>query len=672
MNDEQEKTVSHGEKTAVLSAEDAKTLASSDTGKLISEERTGTLKRPSAGRHTAPNPKGESASLAEHSRRAAEWIAKKTETVRTAAVKSAPVAPARRKIRRSTLFLAATAALVVLIVLIAVILRTSTDAREYRNYYSLAQDCYTDHDYDTALTYLRKAARVNDCDEVKNMMVECYYAEGNYAKALEILRSMDTRDAAVSGRIQRIEAERLAKEAPASVVIAGKTYPLSTTSLVLDGIGVTDGDVPEIARIYSLTALSLAGNALTDISPLSALGGLTSLNLSNNRISDISALKDLTALRVLYLDGNPITDFSPLQSLPELTMLSVKNISISAEQRDALSLALPNCAIPSEAASASPQITLGGATFQTDAEKLVLSDMGLSDISAISACRNLTYLDLSSNVISDISPLMDIPALDTLILSNNQISNIYPLMGLSSIRNLYLDGNRINDISALSGLSDLRELILADNPLISLAGIENLNYLECLDISGVNASNELLDPLYSCYSLRLIRLNSNPQLTGNAVDALNQHLQNCSIERDSLSYVLEISGYSFYDTDTEIDLSEKGLTDLTWIKNFRNPEKVNLSGNSISNLYVLQWMENSSAIRELDLSSNAITDINGIVYLTGIEKLDLSYNAITAINPLKSLTTLKELRIVGTQLTNEQIIDLCNTLPNCSVIYTGE
>ena len=671
MSDEYEKENTSGEKTAILSAEEAKALASSATGRLIAEDRTGTLKRPAAGKHTAPNPKSESPSLSERSRKAAEWIAKKTETVRTAA-KPAPAAVRRRKIRKSTLFLAATAALVVLIVLIAVILRTSTDAREYRNYYSLAQDCYTEHDYDSALTYLRKAARVNDCDEVKSMMVECYYAEGNYSKALEVLRSMDTRDAAVSGRIQRIEAERLAKEAPASVVVAGKTYPLSSNSLVLDGVGITDADVQEIARIYSLTTLSLAGNALSDISPLSALGGLTSLNLSGNRIADISALSSLSGLRVLYLDGNPITDFPPLQSLPELSMLSVKGISISAEQRDTLSRALPNCAIHSEASSAAPQITLGGATFQTDSEKIVLSDMRLSDISALSACRNLTYLDLSSNAISDISPLMDIPALETLILSNNQISNIYPLMGLSSIRNLYLDGNRITDISALSGLSDLRELILADNPIVSLSGIENLNYLECLDISGINAVNELLDPLYSCYSLRLIRLNSNPQLTGNAVDALNQHLQNCSIERDSLSYVLEISGYSFYDTDTEIDLSDKGLTDLTWIKSFRNPEKVDLSGNAISNLYVLQWMENSSKIRELDLSSNKITDINGIVYLTGIEKLDLSYNAITAINPLKSLVTLKELRIIGTQLTSEQIIDLCNTLPNCSVIYTEE
>ena len=161
MSDEQEKEVSSGEKTTILSSEEAKAIAASATGKLITEDRTGPLKRSSAGKHAAPSSKNEPASLSEHSRRAAEWIAKKTETVH-AVSKPAPTVVRGRKIRKSTLYLAATAALVVLIVLIAVILRTSTDAREYRNYYSLAQDCYTEHDYDTALTYLRKAARVND------------------------------------------------------------------------------------------------------------------------------------------------------------------------------------------------------------------------------------------------------------------------------------------------------------------------------------------------------------------------------------------------------------------------------------------------------------------------------------------------------------------------------
>ncbi len=571
---------------------------------------------------------------------------------------------------RSSLIVAAIAAMVILLVVVAVLIRASADSREYTNYFSLAEEYYSSGDYSNALTYYRKAAKADDTEEVKSRMADCYHAEGNYAKALEVLRTMDTRDAAVSARIQSIEAERLASEAPESVTIAGRSYPVTTTALALDGAGLTDADVSAITGLYSLTNLSLANNSVTDISPLSVLGGLTSLNLSGNRISDISALSSLSSLRVLYLDGNPVSDFSPLLSLSELSMLSIKGINIDANQQESLSLALPDCALHTEtAASGSEEISLGGKTFRVDSEQLDLSNMGISDISALSECTALRFLNLSGNNISDLSPLLDIPDLETLVLSDNSISNIYPLMGLTSLRFLYLEGNAISGITALSGLTNLTELYLADNPLTSLSGIEKLNYLETLDISGTGANDELLAQLYSSYSLKLIILNNNPGLTGNAVDALDGHLKNCSIIHDELAYIIDIAGNRFLSTDTEIDLSGLGLTDITWIKGFNNPEKVDLSDNSISNLYVLEMVPNAGRIRKLDLRRNNINDINAIGYLTGIEELNLSYNDIASINPLKNLTTLKELHIVGTKLSENQILELCNALPNCTVHY---
>ena len=569
---------------------------------------------------------------------------------------------------RSSLIIAGIAVMVLLLIIIASVIRGTTDAREYTSYYSLAEEYYSAKDYGTALTYFRKASKVDNNDDVKSRMADCYYADGNYTKALEVLRTMDTRDPDVSARIQSIEAERIASEAPESVVIAGRSYPVTTTSLVLDSSGLTDEDVASITGLYSLTNLSIAGNSISDITPLSVLGGLTSLNLSNNRISDLTAISSLTSLRVLYLDGNPVTDFSPLLSLQELSMLSIKGIQLDARQREELSLSLPNCALHTEA-SASEQISLGGRTFSVTSEQLDLSNMGLHDISSLSECTNLRFLNLSGNSITDISPLLDVPNLETLVLSDNNISNINPLMGLSSLKYLYLDGNSISALSALSGLSDLTELYLADNPLSSLAGIENLNYLETLDISGTGATDDLIRQLNSSYSLKLLILRDNPDLTGNAVDELDAHLQNCSILHDDLAYILDIAGNRFLSTDTDINLSGLDLTDLTWIKGFRNPEKVNLSHNRISNLYVLQFLDNAGSIRVLDLSYNSINDINAIGYLSSVEELNLSYNSISAINPLKNLTSLKELHIVGTKLTEDQIVELCNALPNCTIHY---
>ncbi|MCR4606530.1 MAG: leucine-rich repeat domain-containing protein [Oscillospiraceae bacterium] len=600
------------------------------------------------------------------------WLASaKVTTLLSRKDKGRGSAEKRRAYRpvRSSLIIAGIATMVLLLIIIASVIKAASDSREYTSYYSLAEEYYYSKDYSTALTYFRKASKVDNNEDVKSRMADCYYADGNYSKALEILRTMDTRNSAVSARIQSIEEERIASEAPESVTIAGKAYPVTTTSLVLDGTGLNNDDVELITKLYSLTDLSIANNSISDITSLSVLGGLSSLNLSNNRITDISALSSLSSLRVLYLDGNPVSDFSPLFSLPELSMLSLKGITINSKQRETLSLSLPKCALHTEASAASEQISLGGKTFNLDAEQLDLSNMGLSDISSLSECKKLRFLNLSGNSISDISPLLDVPNLETLVLSDNNISNINPLMGLSSLKYLYLDGNSLSGITPISDLPALTELYIADNPVSSLSGIEKLNYLETLDISGTGATDEMLRQLYSSYSLKLIIMRNNPDLTGNSVDELDAHLQNCSIMHDDLAYVLDIAGNRYLSTDTDINLSGLGLTDITWIRGFTDPEKVNLSNNKISNLYVLQMVENAGKIRVLDLSRNSINDINAIGYLSAVEELNLSYNRINAINPLKNLTSLKELHIVGTDLTEKQIVELCNALPNCTVHY---
>jgi internalin A len=58
--------------------------------------------------------------------------------------------------------------------------------------------------------------------------------------------------------------------------------------------------------------LDLAGDEISDISPLVPLTNLTILALQGNEISDISVLADLTNLIDLRLTQNHVHDISPL------------------------------------------------------------------------------------------------------------------------------------------------------------------------------------------------------------------------------------------------------------------------------------------------------------------------------------------------------------------------
>ena len=102
--------------------------------------------------------------------------------------------------------------------------------------------------------------------------------------------------------------------------------------------------------------LYLAGDEISDISPLAGLTGLTHLDLHGNDISDISALVNLTNLECLELRNNDISDISPIAGLTQLKWLN-------------------------------------------------LSENAISEVSPIASLANLTWLDLSNNRISNFSPL---------------------------------------------------------------------------------------------------------------------------------------------------------------------------------------------------------------------------------------------------------------------------
>jgi len=139
---------------------------------------------------------------------------------------------------------------------------------------------------------------------------------------------------------------------PYFAIIQEKEYSLTSTSLLLRELFLTDEDMSELARMTNLTRLELKAcrledisflaeltklerldlrfNFITDLSPLSGLTNLTHLYLQHNDISDVSPLAKLTNLQELELGSNLLTDISPLYNrLPNL-----KNIYIYGSVKD--------------------------------------------------------------------------------------------------------------------------------------------------------------------------------------------------------------------------------------------------------------------------------------------------------------------------------------------------
>ena len=581
-----------------------------------------------------------------------------------------PPRPVRKRRDKRTIYIVCAVLAAVFIISVAVVLRGVSDKRVYNNYMQQAQQSYSQNDFDSALAALRKAAAVDETDECLMLMADCYETQENYTKALEILRTMNVQNPTVSSRIAAIEKRRQTLSEAEKVTIAGRQYPLTTTSLVLDNMGITDAALDDVLQLYALDSLSLAGNSLYDISKLTSLGGLVSLNLSGNNISSLAPLTSLTGLRTLYLDNNPVTDLTPLYSLTNLTSLSIKGISITESQLEALSKALPNCAIHSEAAQEEVQdISFGGATFKSDVTELDLSGMGLRDISALANCENLISLNLSNNSISDLSPLMNIPTLQWLDVSYNQLSDLRPLMGISSLRFLNASGNSITSTAPLSMMDGLTELYLDGNPLKSFSSLKKLKNLTSLGLSGTGLNDEGMRCLNSLVLLRTLNVEDNPDITGEAVDELRSKLGNCTISHSELAYSVDIDGNTITTIATELSMPNRGIIDLSSLSQLGCLQTVDLSGNCISNVYPFQYSDSRFTIISLNLSSNRLEDATPLSTLQNIETLDLSNNYISSELPFMAMFSLRTLVLTDNPLTEEQVESIRNALPNCDVIF---
>lgn len=548
--------------------------------------------------------------------------------------------------------------------------RNISDSRNYDKYISSAKTSISESDFDSALAYLRKAGAIDQTDECLLLMVQCYEAQSNFEKALEALRQLDTTNPQIASRIAADEARLRALSGGSVVTIGGKDFNSTDTSVILDNLGLDDAAFSAVSQIYAVSNLSAAGNNITSISPLASLGGLTTLNLNNNQISNLAPLASLVSLRTLYLDNNPVSDFSPLYSLPNLTFLSVKGVQMKESDLATLSYALPNCAINgADAQEESQLIALGGVTFSVDvSEPLDLSYRGINDISALSQCTKLTSVNLRGNDITDISPLMDIQYLSYVDISENNVSDIRPLMGVNGLKSLYASDNNISSTVSLSASTSLMDLKLDNNPISNFSGLAKLKNLTNLSLRNTGMKQDDIKYFQLMSKLVSLDISDNPGITGETYDRLRTLLPSCEITTSDLTYSLDFAGMKVSSNAKSIDMPNCGVTDLSILMQLNMLESVNLANNAIDSLYYFSVTESWRTLKSLNLSGNNINDLTALQSLKYLETLNLTDNNITDITPLYAMDSLRELYIGANPLSEDQIRDLNNHLPNCTII----
>ena len=645
------------------------------------------------------------------------------------------------RIDRKTLVLTVVAALLVIaIIIIAVVLLQRSRAEEYNSSYEAAMEHYIAGEYQEALDAARRAYGEDATEEAVLIIARSCAALGDYGGAVSALEGWVDKNGPGEEAGALLEKYRTEAEAPPTenpeeetVSIGGESFALDADTVVLSGVSLTEGELEALAGLGNLTNLSLNGCGLEDVSALAGCEKLTTLSLEDNAIEDISPLSGLRSLRALYLSGNSLGALEPLYGLDGLATLDIRGREITDEELEALQSELPGCTIlTDEPIESVEEITLGGQTFTSDVTRLELVGAGVTDISALAACTQLEYLDVSYNEIDSISVVAGMPNLRVLDFTDTNVSSLSPILALTKLEVLWLRNTKVTNISALSGHTSITELELSGNDVEDYSPLLSLTGLGTLILSDAGLEDSDLEILKQMTWLDRLHIENNAALTPEAVAELAAALPETIVSAPDFADVtlgdqmfpvdasqvnasganveslegierftgldmlflndnpgIDISGLGGVTSLTYLELARCELEDISELLGLEALAGLNLMQNRLTDVSALRRMtaltelyldynedlEDVSALsglralQTLSLKGTAVTDLSAIAGLTELSTLDIEGCRIESIEPLLGLKNLRTLYAAGCGLNSDELSELGRALPNCT-IYT--
>ena len=292
-----------------------------------------------------------------------------------------------------------------------------------------------------------------------------------------------------------------------------------------------------------------------------------------------------------------------------------------------------------------------GLEYAANLEVLNLVNNRITDISPLANLTNLTHLYLGDNALQTIEPLAGLINLRVLDLYNAGVKDITPLANLTALESLGIVRNMIVDISPLVGLKNLKRLWLAENPIG--------DFTPLIELEGVELDLEI------DFS-RLDQLNL-------VVTILDSNLERAIRETLSLSDGAPLTLLEMLRL-TELQASQRDITDLTGLQYATNLEYLHLWGNQIKDVTPLA---NLTKLSDLDLAYNAVESVEPLANLIQLQILNLTFNRVQDITPLANLVHLQKLYIRVNLVTDitplqglnliefeyDEICDISPTLP---------
>lgn len=282
------------------------------------------------------------------------------------------------------------------------------------------------------------------------------------AERLEEVKQLMVCGQVLAGTIQ--EHEQMAEGA----------HDLYTVETTHGDIG--DQDLALLAQCPNLQVLVLDYQQITDLSPLAGLP-LEYLSLVGNQISNLSPLTDCQKLQTVDVGENPVRSADVLAGLPALREVGLEATGVTSVEAFA---------------GSGIQFLNVRSTWITDytplescseLTRLITGNLPDGAVETLAGLTGLEELRLYTTSQLDLSLFADFQNLRGVDFFGSAVSHPEALAGLSSLRNVNLGQTGVQDLSFCSSMPALTDLDLRENSLTDLTPLLECPWLTLLILS---------------------------------------------------------------------------------------------------------------------------------------------------------------------------------------------
>ena len=266
--------------------------------------------------------------------------------------------------------------------------------------------------------------------------------------------------------------------------ITGVIEPVEFTDDVMEAairatLNTDEADILYTNELWEITEFT-APEGVQDFSDLALMPYLRTLTIEGQEMAGLEPLSGLIKLQTLNLNGCrfPAEDLQYLAKLPELKELNLENCSISTIEALSGAAALEKLNLKSNTVR-----NLEAISTMTSLKDLNLQHNAVTGLEALSTLTNLEILDVSYNSVTSLTPLASCTRLSALNADSNQLETVYGIHELPMLTVLSVDYNKLPDISLLSGCTELVNLSFSNNQVSDISSLKALLKLDILDFS---------------------------------------------------------------------------------------------------------------------------------------------------------------------------------------------